>query len=170
MGGSQFPGLHRLAIYTVAFAVSAVATVLAGRAIGLGSREEESVFDTRDLAARTYQVVADELVLVFVGGASCPASGTEGVQRDWAKAGRLLQRAAAENGWRLRRIGVAHSSDPRKGMRFLSRLGDFDEVAVGSGSAAIGLRRYVYADFPGPMLIPQVVVIFRRHDRNGPLG
>lgn len=135
--------------------------------MGLGSWGEESVVDARDLAARAYEVATDELVLVFVGGALCPASGTEGVRRDWAKAGELLQRTAAENGWRLRLLGVASAPDPRKGMRFLSRMGDFDEVAVGSGPTGIGLRRYVYAGFPGPMLIPQVVVIFRRYDENG---
>ena len=64
-------------------------------------------------------------------------------------------------------MGVALSPSPREGLRFLEETGDFDEVAVGGGRFGTGMLRYLYADFPGAMFIPQFVVLFRRFGVGG---
>lgn len=167
MRGRRWAAFPRLAFYVGVVVASAVSTVMLADPNGRQSGGTATVIDARQIEGPTKETTEHELVVVFVGGATCPASRNEGVRGDLKTAGQLLARLAADNGWRLRRIGVAISAHPGEGMQFLERMGTFDEGAVGGGRSNSGLLRYVYGQFPGPMFMPQMVVLLRPYNPNG---
>ena len=157
--------MRRLGFYTIAVAASAVATAVLGDAalrLNVARRERLGQLPSQAIASLGESA---EIVLVFVGGVNCQASGTKAMQQYLTEAVAELTAVTEAEGWRFRFVGVAQSTDPREGVAFLNRMGQgqFDEMVVGGSRAGTGLLRYVIVDFPGPSFTPQLVVLFRQY-------
>lgn len=108
-----------------------------------------------------------ELVFVVIGSSSCAwsrLSETANLVREARDS--LVARTEASH-VTLATVGVAKDNIPERGIRHLRRFGRFDEVMTGRGWRNAGVLRYIYNDFPGPAVTPQVLVIARELARSG---
>ena len=111
-----------------------------------------------------------EVAMVFIGSPQCEFSTSAEVRTAVRALKREVVRTAREAEAEVRLVGVSVNSDPTEGVEFLSRFGQFDEITAGGFFANSAAQRYIYGDMPGVAATPQIVLIDRRADSDGPLG
>lgn len=126
------------------------------------------------VGSRTSPVIAGDVVVsnhpldgpselrlyVFVSE-RCLASRREELRAAIASIRNRLLAIAGAEGLAVVTVGVSLDGDTREGLRALRRLGPFEEVSAGSGWANEIAFRYILSAFPGPEVIPQVVLVRR---------
>ncbi len=103
----------------------------------------------------------DELVLVVVGSAGCRWSNDPEFVTLVRRARNAVRGAARQRDIAFATLGVSQDERPERGIDHLSQFGWFDEIAVGRGWRNSALLKYVYEEFPGPAVTPQVLVVAR---------
>ncbi|HUF51096.1 MAG TPA: hypothetical protein VMN60_09700 [Longimicrobiales bacterium] len=102
-----------------------------------------------------------ETALILLVSPTCAASNDPKLPVAW-KAFVAAARSDSPD-FAISLIGVAMSSSPARGLDFLDRFGLFNEVTTGRGYFNTGGLRYMLNDFPGPAILPQVVVVRRQY-------
>jgi len=110
----------------------------------------------------------EEVVLVYLGAASCGWSNIDGlpdavrrIRDHWY----ALTRGEAGTGFAT--VGIARDLNIDAGIEHLAKYGPFDEAVVGRGWLNVGFFKYVYGEMPGPAATPQVLVVERTVHRTG---
>ena len=110
----------------------------------------------------------EEVVLVYLGAASCGWSNIDGlpdavrrIRDHWY----ALTRGEAGTGFAT--VGIARDVNIDAGIEHLAKYGPFDEAVVGRGWLNVGFFKYVYGEMPGPAATPQVLVVQRTVHRTG---
>jgi hypothetical protein len=155
-------GLRRSAILwrLTAFAGCGVLGVLLGSIVSATDARNERPADSTVISVAESSPSRDELVLMLVVSPTCAASRHPDLPRLWTD---IV--AGTENRLdsltTLRLVGVVLSGDPGTGMSFIERFGHFDEVITGGGVGNVAALRYLFADYPGPPVLPQVIWLSR---------
>ena len=102
-----------------------------------------------------------ETVLVFIGSSTCSGIYAPGLRGALKKVRTTLGRQALDQGTSFVSIGISTDWEVPLGIRLLDRLGPFDEIVVGRKNLNTGALRYVWRDFPGPPIFPQLVILDR---------
>jgi len=135
--------------------------LLVGFAAGVALRSQpdrDAGASPADMRPVPLEVV--ETVLVLVVDPECGASTNRTLIPAWKRLVSAL--SLLDPRGRLWRVGIAVSSDPLAGFRFLEAFGNFEEVAAGGGWMNSAVRRYLSQDLPGPVAVPQVILIERQ--------
>ncbi len=102
-----------------------------------------------------------EVVLVFIGGSFCGAHKRPGFAEAVERAKVELSRRAAAEGKQFSAVGVSLDWKPAEALAFLERFGSFDQVSLGRNWTNDSALRYIWKDYPGDPVLPQVLVIER---------
>ena len=109
----------------------------------------------------------DELVFVVIGSSSCAWSNLPVTANLVREARDSVVARAERSALRVATVGVAKDIVPERGIEHLRRFGAFDEVTAGRGWWNAGILRYIFDEFPGPAVTPQVLVIARTLAKSG---
>lgn len=112
---------------------------------------------------------AHEVVMVLITASTCAASQDPGLAADIEKAKLTLRQHTSAKRVQFRAQGVALDWDVAAGYDFLRRFGQFDQVSVGANWLNDGGIKYIWRDFPGDPVMPQIVLVSRdvTADANG---
>jgi hypothetical protein len=106
-----------------------------------------------------------EIVLVLIGSESCGAHGIAGFNEAVRRARMRIAAHAEEQGVSFASTGVSFDWSIQDGLRFLDRLGPWDEVIIGRNWFGFAAAHFVWRDLPGDPVIPQVIVLERQIER-----
>jgi hypothetical protein len=106
-----------------------------------------------------------QIVLVFIGASTCAFSQPASVKRALEAAEETLARLAQHGGLRVKKIGVSVDISVAKGIEYLTRVGEFDEVLIGGGGTNIGFEFFAATVLGGPLVTPQILIV-ERHPRS----
>ncbi|MFN0179574.1 MAG: hypothetical protein ACKVZ0_12315 [Gemmatimonadales bacterium] len=101
----------------------------------------------------------DEIAFVFIGASFCGAA-TEAGFGDVVKEAIEMMAARVGGKYRLRTIGVSVDWSPRKGMDFLRRMADFDELIVGQNWLNTGVQHFARRN-GAPLAVPSLLIVRR---------
>lgn len=100
-------------------------------------------------------------LLVLIVAAGCAASSRRDFAEQVAAVRKGIEQAAISGRWQLVTLGVALDHGVGDGLVMLRRFGRFDQVMVGSGWLNEGGVRYIWRDFAGEPVLPQMLLIER---------
>ncbi len=103
----------------------------------------------------------DELVMIYLGAASCAWSNAEGMPGLVERVKVELHAKAAARGWAFEAVGIALDWDVEQGLKHLRKFGEFDEVSAGRNWDNSLALRYFGAHVTEPPSTPQVIAIHR---------
>lgn len=106
-----------------------------------------------------------EIVLVYIGNSTCPASNIEGLDFSLKMIKDKLALQGKSKGYGVKFIGVSTGSHYENELRHLSKFGSFDEIIIGNGWSNLGVLKYFYDDFRGLAATPQLIISLRRFDK-----
>ncbi|WP_419161748.1 hypothetical protein [Candidatus Palauibacter sp.] len=150
---------------------AAIGILLAGFLLGLSGLLPTPEFSvrwrTRSAGELEYQPArrideGDELVLTAIVSSNCYWSNLPEVKRAIREAKLLLSRRAEEEGIGFAAVGVARDLSAEAGIAHLRKHGLFDEVRAGRGWYNSGVMEFIYGDFAGPAITPQLVIMTQR--------
>jgi hypothetical protein len=154
-------GVLRAAFYLAVAFVAAIATAAVVHVLARGLGKGLGVTDGTD--ATGFGPAANgperEMVFVFIGSPTCAWSDPPVLREVVGEIDAALALRASEWGYAFSSVGVAQSQSATDGLKYLSRVGRFDEVTAGRSWRNTGLIRYVYRDFRGIPMTPQVLVL-----------
>lgn len=122
----------------------------------VGARDAREARST----AAYQEIEGDETMIVFLVSPNCNACNNPKLPEAWDRVVRQVARDAESSG-KLTRTAVVLSATPRAGSEFVGRFGDFDELQLGRKWHNSGALKYVYSDFRGPAVVPQIIVLQR---------
>ena len=102
-----------------------------------------------------------ELFAVYVGADDCGPCHDAELKRALRKMRPVLAGRAEREGRAFFMTGVALDSEAGKGVRFLSRLGNFDEIIAGRGWKNHAAIEYLWGDTSAELGIPQLIIVER---------
>ncbi len=102
----------------------------------------------------------DELVMVYLGAASCGWSNAEGMPELIEKIKLALHAEATARGWAFESVGIALDWNVEAGLSHLRKFGGFDEVSAGRNWDNSLAVRYLGAVEELPAT-PQIIAIHR---------
>lgn len=108
-----------------------------------------------------------EVLMVVLVSAACTWSTSPGLADSLRMLRRKLQAEASKRGFGFSTLGVAVDHDVSAGVKLLSRLGPFDQVAAGNAWLNVAAVDYIWRDVAGEPGLPQVVLV-RRTVSRGP--
>jgi len=114
--------------------------------------------------------IGHEITMVFVGSPDCTFSTSPDVEAAVRKLKLEAAAATADAGIPFRAIGVSVNDNPEDGIRFLAGLGQFDEISAGGYYGNSTAQRFIFGRAPGPAATPQVILLERLSDPDGPPG
>lgn len=146
--------------------------VAVGVGLGLGwsrlySPEPAPAVQTIDFTEVDGISIHKELVLVYVGAASCASSNRPEIEDYLAAIRAGWEGRAAALDSRFVSVGVALDWNVAEGLAHLSASGHFDEVNAGQNALSSGALRYIWDAHPGPAATPQVLLLNRTLSVNG---
>ncbi|MGD2153917.1 MAG: hypothetical protein PVG79_11675 [Gemmatimonadales bacterium] len=109
----------------------------------------------------------EQIRMIFIGSSTCGAHRDAGFRAAIATAKRALAERFTGAGRQFASAGVAIDWRIEDGIEFLAEFGEFDEIIVGGNWLNSGAIRYVWEDFPGSSVVPQVVVARRSVNVSG---
>ncbi len=101
------------------------------------------------------------LEAVFVGSSTCHASRSPTLPRELRTVLSILRDSATSAGAQFASVGVAIDWDVAAGIRWLKRVGDFDEVVAGRNWANLGAFDYLWSDSSATPVLPQLILAVR---------
>lgn len=117
-----------------------------------------------------HPTVDHEIALVVIGSPECEFSTSQEVREAIRKLKTEVVATAAEAGADFRLIGVSVNGDPMEGVAFLKTLGQFDEITAGGFFRNSAAQEFLFGDAPGVAATPQVILLDRQGDPDGPSG
>ena len=109
----------------------------------------------------------DQLMLVYIGRASCAWCRHPDTHTHLATIHHRLAALADSAGWEYSAVGIALDRDAEAGLEHLKTFNVFSAVASGGGWVGLFGSRLLWEQFPGTAATPQVVVLRRRVVRDG---
>jgi hypothetical protein len=100
-----------------------------------------------------------ELVEIFVGNSGCAASTSTQIPGAMATIAASLGTQMIKKGGYVTRRGVALDGQPADGLRFLNRVGTFDEIDLGHNWLNAEAVNYIWRDVPGKAALPQIILV-----------
>ena len=113
-------------------------------------------FDSRPPNGTETQILA-----IFVASSTCGASEFLGLREALDNIRQTLKVDAVRDEKRFVSIGVSLDQDPWRGTEFLKTFGPFDEILSGESWLNTGALTFMLRDFPGPRVIPQLILVER---------
>lgn len=102
-----------------------------------------------------------QLTLVLIGASWCGASTAKGFPDSLEVLKASLAGRAQARGLAFGTLGIAMDRNRQEGLRFLDKMGRFDQYVLGGNWLNEGLVRFVWRDSPGQPEVPQVVLVLR---------
>lgn len=102
-----------------------------------------------------------EIAFVFIGAPTCVYSNASDLPPLIEEAKYLLREQSTRRGVGFATIGVSPSRSARAGLAFLGKFGAFDELSAGRAWYNDALLKYVYQEFVGPPVTPQILLVER---------
>lgn len=106
-------------------------------------------------------IVAGDVIVMVLVTSSGLIGERDGFPQAVTEIRRELQRRADAAGMHFRAVGVSLDADTETGLSTLARVGEFDELAVGSNWMNSAVLRYILVDHKGPTGTPQLVLLKR---------
>ncbi|MDX2059478.1 MAG: hypothetical protein SFV24_16830 [Gemmatimonadales bacterium] len=116
---------------------------------------------TRGLAQWRGVKPGDEVVMVLIVSSQCRAAEARMFRRAVSRLADIVERAANARGHRMVTLGVSLDVRIEEGLRSLSGLGPFNEIAVGNSWMNRGAQTFIWETVPGQPAVPQVLVLSR---------
>jgi hypothetical protein len=110
----------------------------------------------------------NQLVMIFVGASTCGASNYPHLPSALRKMKQQLRTAASLRSEDFYTVGVAVDWSVSDGLHFLSESGPYDEISVGDNWMNLDAISYIVRNLPGAADIPQVILLERSLDLEGP--
>ncbi len=145
-----------LVVVSVAVFVGSIAAGAAAKRV-VGGFHYVRLADPPRRSLRT----GDELVMIYIGQASCSWCNRAGFAEEVREVKEALGHRAAATGFRFVTEGVALDPTITSGLRHLSKFGAFDQISVGGGWANEFAFKYFWNEIPGPPATPTLLVIHR---------
>jgi len=101
------------------------------------------------------------VALILVVSPSCAACNHPDLPQTWQQIKSHFAAETEVQGVALSTSGVAITPRAAAGWKFLTRFGEFHEVAAGKLWQNEFARKYFGEGFPGPLAVPQVVLVTR---------
>lgn len=109
------------------------------------------------------KVPTTEYIILVMSSSTCLASATRGFDEAVRKIPELArEQLAGQPEAVARTIGVALDQDPARGVKYLSTLGEFDEIVAGGGWLNTATEKYLWGVHSLDAVTPQVVLLRRR--------
>ncbi len=153
--------MGRLWRRTIPFALptALAATIVIAGKILLPMNREAAVSPGSDVVG--IEKAITEVVFVFIASSRCAAMRNEEVREAVLEVRDSVKVLASRIGARAVTMGVAIDFDQGAGISMLSKLGPWDEVAVGRNWLNAAVIHYVWRDVPGSPAIPQILLLRR---------
>ncbi len=100
-------------------------------------------------------------VLVFIGSSTCGASSDPELHERLERIASFYREQSLRSGGYTTTLGVALDWDTNDGLRFLNKMGAFDEISIGRNWLNSHSVAFVWRDLPGAPTLPQLVVVER---------
>jgi hypothetical protein len=126
--------------------------------LGLSSRLPAQQADYRPTTQTPH---GRQIVAVYIGATSCGPCQLPDVKAAIKGFKTLAAANAAKEGAAFSVLGVANDWAVSDGVAFLSDVGPFDQIAVGSNWTNIGAERFIWRDSTGSSAMPQIVILER---------
>lgn len=108
-------------------------------------------------------VPTTEYIILVISSSTCLASSTRGFDDAVRRIPELArEQLTGQPEAVARTIGVALDQDPGQGVKYLSTLGEFDELVAGGGWLNTATEKYLWGVHALDALTPQVVLLRRR--------
>lgn len=151
---------------TLPLAVSACIGALASTAALKAWRPAPSVGDGRSSPIGLDSIThgtrrATQVILVLLGTERLLQRQTNEVMSAFREFRAAVRKSAAANSMSLVTVGAAIDHAPDQGLRWLGKIGGFDEVSAGQSWTGSGAREFVWADSNPQASLPQVMVLIR---------
>lgn len=108
-----------------------------------------------------------ELVYVFVGASTCAYSAPARVGKAVEDSLATMRASALRAGYRPVAIGVSKDADRKRGVSYLDKIADWDEVSAGGSWLNSAVQHYALGELGGVGATPQVIVLERTVRRSG---
>jgi hypothetical protein len=143
-------------------AIGAVIILLVSGWIGSRVATSSSArFIGRSASGHDQLTSGHELVMVYVGSATCAFSTAQEVVSYLTSIRAALSVRAREAGSVFVTVGVADDLSPELGLEHLKKVGPFDEMMAGRQGLNLGVLKYVHQGFTGIGGTPQLVILSR---------
>jgi hypothetical protein len=150
----------RIGITVLAACLIANVIVLVER--GTHAKPAQARVVQRTVAGRPQRLHSgDEVVAIFIGASTCPASMRPEMRNAIAHLRSELAVEANQAGVNFYITGAALDWNVDTGIAFLKRLGPFDEVTAGRNWLNMASVRYIIRDMQGAATTPQLLVVRR---------
>ena len=104
----------------------------------------------------------DQVVVVYVTASWTRGESDPSFRSQVKTLLEALRREAGQRSVALSLVGASLDMDPQEGLKYLRRIGQFDQVVVGAGWINWIAVEYFWRDHPGLPAVPQLLVL-RRH-------
>lgn len=151
--------MTNLASRTLSYGVGAASGVVMAFCVALLFGQPDDLTDrpVLDLERGT----TEQIRMILIGSSACGAHRNEGLREAIETAKHSLAERFAGEAIHFASAGVALDWRIADGIDFLAAFGEFDEIIVGGNWLNSGAVRYIWRDFPGSSVVPQVVVVKR---------
>lgn len=103
----------------------------------------------------------EQLVVVTISASFCVGNHVPGFRKSVGHINRLVESQADTTSLNFYSIGVSLDQQANRGIEYLDSLGTFTEIVSGGNWFNDGSRTYLLNVFPGPLAIPQIVILER---------
>lgn len=142
--------------FLVALAVAFAGVVTLAHRAGHPLQRSEAAAEAVNPGAPRQEVLA-----VLIASSTCAGSKVSGFHRAVHVIAEKLDREAEEQHLTPLLVGVSVDNSVEQGIKFLSGLGDFNEVIAGMYLRNLGVQQYISGPFPGPLIYPQILILTR---------
>lgn len=104
-----------------------------------------------------------EIVLIYIGSSDCFASNIESLPISFNIIEDNLDIEVNSLGIQIHTIGISKGTNLLDELFHLANFSSFDEILIGNSWSNTGVLKYIYNDFQGPAITPQVVISFRKY-------
>lgn len=106
-----------------------------------------------------------ELVLIYIGCSTCAAANHQQLPSAIKKLKLKLDNYASENDLVFHSIGVSKEVNLTQELEYLSKFGSFSEISIGKNWSNNIILKYIWDDFGGRAVVPQIIVTKRDYQR-----
>ncbi len=139
--------------------------IVASAAVILTLRRHMAGSQTVSEGAAEAPQFGDEIQIVLIVSRTCRSCQSLVEDAVIGEMVRAVQLKAEDRDLKTRLVGIAVDQSWEGSIDFLRSIADFDEVLAGGGWLNTGVVLFGHRDIPGPISVPQIVVIRRNVSR-----
>ncbi len=126
--------------------------------------------NSTSLRRQTAMETGGQIVAVVISADFCVATRQPEVRRTIRVILDSLKNLSISRSEHLITVGISVDPYAEVGTRFLEKLFQFDEIIAGNNWMGLGAIRFLWQDYPGTAMIPQVVILHRNLIVNNAVG